>query len=99
MVPDGILLMMNIYETDDFIYKLRFPGWKDYPAILKIYNNVLAKVASENNAKLIDLYSLFAANPSLRHPMNSHPNIAGHAAIAELLKFGIDMNSPTKLIN
>lgn len=89
LAPGGVLTIMNFFQADGFIY-FRFPDWKDYHAVLKLYNDVIAKVASENGAKLIDLYSLIAANPSFVGPTECHPNDAGQAAIAELLKRAIE---------
>jgi lysophospholipase L1-like esterase len=89
MAPKGVLMVTNLYECDDH-YDVVFPGWKDYHAILAAYNDVTAMVAKASGAKLIDVYSLLASNPSLRDSFNNHPNHAGHVAIAELLKTSME---------
>jgi lysophospholipase L1-like esterase len=91
MVPDGILMIMNIYESDDFVNVI-FPGWKDYPAILTAYNKVIALVANATGSRLIDINSLLAANPSFRDSVNMHPNNKGQAAIANLLECTLEDN-------
>jgi lysophospholipase L1-like esterase len=94
MPPDGKLLIVNFYSLDDVI-DIPHPNWKlrDYRAILKAYNDMTAILAKANGAKLIDIYSLFEANPSFKKSRNWHPTLAGHVAIAEQLKKAIESGS------
>ena len=93
MDPGGMLLIMNSHEFDDFMYTLH-PGWKDYHAVLKAYNEVVAKVARDNDCRLIDAYSAFEGHPEYRPSMDLHPNNIGHAVFGEILKWGTQMTWP-----
>lgn len=81
MPPGGILLITNLYITQDCIDDV-FHDWKDYKRVVGMYNDILAMVAKANDAKIIDLYSIMASNPAFRDVRNMHPNSAGHSAIA-----------------
>lgn len=81
MPPDGIILIANMYRTQDYADAI-YPGWKDYDRALRLYNEILDLVAEANGAKVIDLYSIMASNAAFRDAHNMHPNSAGHAAIA-----------------
>ncbi len=85
----GILLILNTYALDDVMVNMH-PGWKDYRALLDAYNKITAILAEANGAKLIDVYSLFETHPEYKQTLGTHPTLAGHYAIAELLKQAIE---------
>jgi len=85
MPPGGILLITNLYRVQDYT-AAKYPDWKEYERVIRIYNNILAMVAKANNAKIIDCFSIMASNPAFRDAHNMHPNSAGHSAIATLME-------------
>ena len=85
MVPGGLILMTNLYEVDECT-RDHFEDWDDYPQVLQTYNHIAAMAAEVNGAKLVDLFTLMANNPSYQDSCGQFPNAAGHAAIADLLE-------------